>query len=340
MSAASVITTEELAPDTRSGEPRELSMSEDPGVSRSGRVRKKSSKLSDYQSLDDVDQMRGSKRPAKSSPLHTTMISTKTSQLGEQPPDQLLDEEEEPAVDIDLMRDETLDIEEDYEDLPGIEGNEDSDSDSELNQDAPRTEIIKKPENLPAAKRPSRDRATSRVTAYMLWAKQARASVLTSEPSLDTPQVSRRLGEMWAAVPSQDKFTWKTKARRLSSQEAGGQRILEPQQNVRTVARPRVTSELSARLHSVARTADTERSLDLAAHLTLLGESLSIIGGRLREHEGQIAVSGSLSVLLDSLLCSLGPLVCLTQSVPELDGADPDTLASILDNVAYIMPGL
>ena len=46
------------------------------------------------------------------------------------------------------------------------------------------------------------------------------------------------------------------------------------------------------------------------------------------------------SVLLDSLLCSLGPLVCLTQRVPELNGADPDTLASILDNVAYIMPGL
>lgn len=81
-------------------------------------------------------------------------------------------------------------------------------------------------------------------------------------------------------------------------------------------------------------------TMDMAAHLTLLGESLSIIGERLREHEGQIAVSGSLSVLLDSLLCSLGPLVCLTQHVPELNGADPDTLSSILDNVAYIMPGL
>ena len=81
-------------------------------------------------------------------------------------------------------------------------------------------------------------------------------------------------------------------------------------------------------------------TMDMAAHLALLGESLSIIGERLREHEGQIAVSGSLSVLLDSLLCSLGPLVCLTQHLPELNGAHPDTLSSILDNVAYIMPGL
>ena len=65
-----------------------------------------------------------------------------------------------------------------------------------------------------------------------------------------------------------------------------------------------------------------------------------MIGERLMEHEGQIAgvllkisermlchvakrppqhtkcatsVSGSLSVLLDSLLCAMGPLLCLTQ---------------------------
>ncbi|XP_074111583.1 uncharacterized protein LOC141535521 isoform X1 [Cotesia typhae] len=80
--------------------------------------------------------------------------------------------------------------------------------------------------------------------------------------------------------------------------------------------------------------------VDVAAHLKLLGESLTIIGERLKEHEGQIAVSGSLSVLLDSLLCALGPLVCLTQQVPETDGAEPDMLSEMLDNIAYIMPGL
>lgn len=58
--------------------------------------------------------------------------------------------------------------------------------------------------------------------------------------------------------------------------------------------------------------------------------------------KGQITVSGSLSVLLDSLLCSLGPLMCLTTLVPGVD--EPahlkETLVSILDNVAYVMPGL
>ena len=61
--------------------------------------------------------------------------------------------------------------------------------------------------------------------------------------------------------------------------------------------------------------------LDAAAHLKLLGESLSVIGSRLSERGdrggGRIAVSGSLSVLLDSMLCALGPLVCLTQQVRQ-----------------------
>ena len=49
---------------------------------------------------------------------------------------------------------------------------------------------------------------------------------------------------------------------------------------------------------------------------------------------------GSMSVLLDSLLCAMGPLICLTQHVPELNGASQETLKQIVDNVAFIMPGL
>ncbi|XP_053953376.1 FACT complex subunit SSRP1 [Anastrepha ludens] len=82
--------------------------------------------------------------------------------------------------------------------------------------------------------------------------------------------------------------------------------------------------------------------IDTAAHLKLLGESLTIIGERLKEHEGQIAVSGSLSVLLDSLLCSLGPLLCLTTRIPGLERKSQlsENLAATLDNIAYVMPGL
>lgn len=101
------------------------------------------------------------------------------------------------------------------------------------------------------------------------------------------------------------------------------------------VARPGV-----AVLQTVGPLKGVQQPIEVAAHLVLLGESLSVIGERLTEHEGQIAVSGSLSVLLDSLLCAMGPLLCLTQAVPQLDGAEPAVLNRILDNVAYIMPGL
>lgn len=80
--------------------------------------------------------------------------------------------------------------------------------------------------------------------------------------------------------------------------------------------------------------------IDVAAYLRLLGESLTIIGERLKEHNGQITVSGSLSVLLDSLLCALGSLLCLTQQVPEIGTQNTNSLTKTLDNIAYIMPGL
>uniref|UniRef100_A0A8B9J5N3 Uncharacterized protein n=1 Tax=Astyanax mexicanus TaxID=7994 RepID=A0A8B9J5N3_ASTMX len=66
--------------------------------------------------------------------------------------------------------------------------------------------------------------------------------------------------------------------------------------------------------------------IDAAAHLQLLGESLSLIGHRLQETEGMVAVSGSLSVLLDSILCALGPLTCLTAQVPQLNGCPRSVL--------------
>ena len=80
--------------------------------------------------------------------------------------------------------------------------------------------------------------------------------------------------------------------------------------------------------------------VDIAAHLSLLGESLVVIGQRLSDHQGQIAVSGSMSVLLDSCLCAMGPLLCLTQTIPQLDGASSDTLTQIMNNIAFIVPGL
>uniref|UniRef100_A0AAG5D3P7 Uncharacterized protein n=1 Tax=Anopheles atroparvus TaxID=41427 RepID=A0AAG5D3P7_ANOAO len=82
---------------------------------------------------------------------------------------------------------------------------------------------------------------------------------------------------------------------------------------------------------------------DVAAHLSLLGDSLTIIGERLKEHKGEVAISGSLSVLLDSFLCALGPLMCLTLQIPGVE-RNSDHLKELfqntLDDIAYVMPGL
>lgn len=46
--------------------------------------------------------------------------------------------------------------------------------------------------------------------------------------------------------------------------------------------------------------------------------------------QGMVAVSGSLSVLLDSIICALGPLACLTTQLPELNGCPKQVLVSFL----------
>ncbi|KAM4584189.1 uncharacterized protein hmgxb4b isoform 2-T3 [Odontesthes bonariensis] len=77
-----------------------------------------------------------------------------------------------------------------------------------------------------------------------------------------------------------------------------------------------------------------------AAHLHLLGESLSLIGHHLQETNKMVCMSSTFSLLLDSLLCALAPLMGLTTQIPELASCTECTLASTLENLAYVMPGL
>lgn len=77
-----------------------------------------------------------------------------------------------------------------------------------------------------------------------------------------------------------------------------------------------------------------------AAYLHLLGESLVFIGHYLQETDKLVCVSTSLSVLLDSLLCTLAPLMSLSSQIPELQDCLEHTVDSTLENVSYLMPGL
>uniref|UniRef100_A0A3P8UBE6 Uncharacterized protein n=1 Tax=Amphiprion percula TaxID=161767 RepID=A0A3P8UBE6_AMPPE len=65
-----------------------------------------------------------------------------------------------------------------------------------------------------------------------------------------------------------------------------------------------------------------------AAHLHLLGESLSLIGLHLQETNKMVCMSSGFSLLLDSLLCALAPLICLTTQIPELKSCTQHTLVS------------
>jgi HMG (high mobility group) box len=62
-----------------------------------------------------------------------------------------------------------------------------------------------------------KDKGKTRYTAYMLWAKEARHQISSSNPELDFASVSKRLGEMWANVPTNVKYNWKRRAKRLAN---------------------------------------------------------------------------------------------------------------------------
>jgi len=199
------------------------------------------------------------------------------------------------------------------------------------------------------------------LTAYMLWGNTVRPTVISQNPGIDFATISRRLGEIWQSLPEKEKMAWKGKAKRLANKSGAGGMVSSGKyakvysrkgtkgrpgsSTPNTAASPPVTNPITSPhipespeqyMYKVVGTSP----VDAAAHLKLLGESLSIIGARLQEHQGQIAVQGSLSVLLDSLLCALGPLTCLTAQLPELDGCHPDTHSKTLDNIAYFMPGI
>ncbi|RWS03892.1 HMG box-containing protein 4-like protein [Dinothrombium tinctorium] len=200
------------------------------------------------------------------------------------------------------------------------------------------------------------------ITAYTLFARENRPRIHEIDPDADFAAVSRRLGEVWQSLPAKEKMQWKKKALKLressvvqETESISKPKNLTPVHNTAKSSYRQVTSTPSQLSKSSfdhtssyltnpspneePHVISTEPS-DVAAHLRLLGESLSIIGQRLTEHSGQIAVSGSLSVLLDSTICALGPLLCLTTLDDNMNGCSEEVHKKTLDNISYIMPGI
>lgn len=220
------------------------------------------------------------------------------------------------------------------------------------------------------------------LTAYQIFSKEYRLSILEEQPGLDFGDLSKKLADAWKQLPEGDKQVWRERAEYLQHKQmkyesttskhskhsqpkppkdtsknkgvAQFPGVVSPtltaaQAVTAAPKRPEPIVNLPQNGPSLAPAAEPSPSplrdpevdpIDAAAHLQLLGESLSLIGRRLQETEGMVTVSGSLSVLLDSVLCALGPLACLTAQVPELNGCPAHVLSNTLDNIAYVMPGL
>lgn len=185
-------------------------------------------------------------------------------------------------------------------------------------------------------------------TAYQVFCKEYRANINAEQPGLVFGELSKKLAEVWNHLPEKDKQVWKQKAQYLQHKQIKADATTVKQKTSLSENKIKSSSKVvgtGTGLTTPSRSSLTIRvpevdPIDAAAHLQLLGESLSLIGHRLQETEGMVAVSGSLSVLLDSILCALGPLTCLTAQVPQLNGCPRSVLSNTLDNIAYIMPGL
>nr|XP_032630792.1 HMG domain-containing protein 4 [Chelonoidis abingdonii] len=191
------------------------------------------------------------------------------------------------------------------------------------------------------------------MSAYQVFCKEYRVTIVAEHPGIDFGELSKKLAEVWKQLPEKDKLVWKQKAQYLQHKQNKAEATTVKRKASSSEGAPKVKASPAGMLSphkkspsstvvlssSPAKAPDTD-PIDVAAHLQLLGESLSLIGHRLQETEGMVAVSGSLSVLLDSIICALGPLACLTTQLPELNGCPKQVLSNTLDNIAYIMPGL
>ncbi|XP_078691202.1 uncharacterized protein LOC144921772 [Branchiostoma floridae x Branchiostoma belcheri] len=195
----------------------------------------------------------------------------------------------------------------------------------------------KKKEKTPKEEKKPRKKV---MTAYMLWSKHQRQKVVEANPGIDFSSISKKLGEMWQQLPEKEKMIWRSKRLTLEHKQ---------KKAAATTVKRKVTALSPLRggavspepvMSPVKTPVPGTNPIDVAAHLKLLGESLSLVGQRLHETEGHIAIHGGLSVLLDSMVCALGPLLSLTRQVPEMNGCPQEVHERTLDNVAYIMPGL
>lgn len=347
------------------------------GVSRCGRVRKKSSKLVDFQSPDDIEAEKVHRRSHKSASSKAQRslafdnkvsehLSNSTIKSYFQPVPrfqklQTIQNISKPTTiqhipsPIDLITtDRDLDLlssltqfDDDCDDASRINNNDIDSDDYELvaDQTVRNSAYMSEKKTKKTAHNESRtqrkDKGKPRFTAYMLWSKEIRQEMFRSNTDLSFSQVSRRLSQLWANVPNNERHIWRRRAKRVTmkikkSLKSGDHPTntylnkmgsKKPGRKPKSSISPPHSTKASKKLSKVGRigknsTNDIKRPqalrkghsdkrriasatinpsnsaikqikmtlpgtsvIDTAAHLKLLGDNLTIIGQRLKEHE-------------------------------------------------------
>lgn len=354
------------------------------GVSRCGRVRKKSSKLMDFQSPDDIETEKSYRRSFKatsSKAQRSLALDTYTSDRldkstiksyfqpvprfqkpSTQPPTEsksvstAIGIQSAPEIDT-ITSDRDLDLLSSLtkfdDDEETMDNNNDDDSDDYelvVDQTVRNSAYMSEKKSKKSAYTDNRatssnrtqrkDKGKPRFTAYMLWSREIRQEMARSNPDLSFSQMSRRLSQMWANVPSNEKHIWRRRAKRMTVKTKKALKTGEklsynflnkcgkkkPGRKPKTQAPPTENADKSIKRskrgrrsvasgvnkqsklpqkghshkrknasgsanHNTVSNSHTKISLpgtgvtDVAAHLKLLGDNLTIIGQRLKEHE-------------------------------------------------------
>lgn len=199
---------------------------------------------------------------------------------------------------------------------------------------------------------------TKNVNAYTLWSSLNRRIISATYRNLQRQDISRKVVEEWNALPPEEKKFWARKAKELSERiqshsfssgsDAGMSVVSQlPEDSDCNVELKSNTQMSSCALSKNTRKKKYEEEhilgiapVDTAAHLKLLGDSLMDIGQKIMQERIEPSATGAYCVLLDSLLCSMGALLCLTREIPGLEQLPGDSFAKTLDHIAYFMPCL
>lgn len=192
--------------------------------------------------------------------------------------------------------------------------------------------------------KPEKKRRGPLLTAYTLFSRENRAKVQQSNPTLDFANVSRKLGKIWQSLPNKEKIQWKRKAQKISAQRANEN---SPTKSASRKDGPTSHSGRGIRSDQNAPNTPLKRRkdcipIDVAAHLKLLGMSLSAASSKLsslNSNSSNNLQSQTLSVLLDSTLCAIGPLICLSKVV-QPDVISKEVHEKIIENISYILPSV